>query len=32
MMPKVRSICENTQSGMILIGTRGGEIMEFGGP
>jgi hypothetical protein len=30
-MPKVRSVCENATTGMILVGTRGGEIMEFGG-
>jgi len=29
MMPKVRSVCEHAQTGNILIGTRGGEIMEF---
>lgn len=32
MMPKVRSVCENATNGMILVGTRGGEIVEFGGP
>jgi microtubule-associated protein-like 6 len=32
MMPKVRSVCENTTTGMVLVGTRGGEIVEFGGP
>lgn len=32
MMPKVRSVCENAANGMILVGTRGGEIVEFGGP
>ena len=31
MMPKVRSVCENPTNGFILVGTRGGEIMEFGG-
>lgn len=30
-MPKVRSVCENHSNGMILVGTRGGEIIEFGG-
>ena len=31
MLPKVRSVCEHPSTGMILVGTRGGEIMEFGG-
>jgi hypothetical protein len=31
MMPKARSVCENPKTGAILVGTRGGEIMEFGG-
>ena len=30
LSPKVRSVCEHT-SGLILVGTRGGEIVEFGG-
>lgn len=29
MMPKVRSVCEHPATGALLIGTRGGEIMEF---
>jgi echinoderm microtubule-associated protein-like 6 len=32
MLPKVRSVCEHPTSGNILVGTRGGEIVEFGGP
>jgi microtubule-associated protein-like 6 len=32
MLPKARSVCENPSNGMILVGTRGGEIIEFGGP
>lgn len=32
MLPKVRSVCENPANGCILVGTRGGEIVEFGGP
>jgi hypothetical protein len=31
LQPKVRSVCEHAANGMILVGTRGGEIMEFGG-
>ena len=31
MMPTVRSVCENPTTGTILIGTRGGEIVELGG-
>ena len=29
MMPKARSVCEHPKSGAILVGTRGGEILEF---
>ena len=29
-MPKVRSVCEN-KNGNVLVGSRGGEIIEFGG-
>lgn len=29
MIPKARSVCENPNDGTILVGTRGGEIMEF---
>jgi len=32
MLPKVRSVCENPTTGQVLVGTRGGEIVEFGGP
>jgi hypothetical protein len=32
MLPKVRSVCENATTGQVLVGTRGGEIVEFGGP
>lgn len=31
MVPKARSVCEHPQSGAILVGTRGGEILEFTG-
>jgi microtubule-associated protein-like 6 len=31
LMPKARSVTENAQ-GLVLVGTRGGEIVEFGGP
>ena len=31
MIPKARSVCENPTTGTILVGTRGGEIVEFGG-
>jgi hypothetical protein len=31
-MPKARSVCEHSTNGNILVGTRGGEIVEFGGP
>ena len=30
MMPSVKSICEHPKTGQILVGTRGGEIVEFG--
>jgi WD40 repeat protein len=29
--PRVKSICEHPQKGHILVGSRGGEIIEFGG-
>lgn len=32
LIPKVRSVCEHPSgNGIILVGTRGGEIMELGG-
>jgi hypothetical protein len=31
LIPKVRSVFEHPSSGTILVGTRGGEIMELGG-
>lgn len=30
-IPKVRSVCENSKGTKILVGTRGGEIIEFTG-
>lgn len=30
-IPKVRSVCENSSGTKILVGTRGGEIIEFSG-
>ena len=32
LLPKARSVYENATSGHILVGTRGGEILELGGP
>jgi len=32
LLPKVRSVCENQATGAVLVGTRGGEIVEFLGP
>lgn len=29
MMPKARSVLEHPVTGVVLVGTRGGEIMEF---
>jgi microtubule-associated protein-like 6 len=29
MLPKARSVCENATTGAVLVGTRGGEIIEF---
>jgi len=31
LQPKARSVHENPQNGFVLVGTRGGEIIEFGG-
>jgi hypothetical protein len=28
--PQVKSVCEHPKGGQILVGTRGGEIVEFG--
>ena len=29
MMPSVKSVCEHPKTGQVLVGTRGGEIVEF---
>jgi len=29
MMPKARSVHEHKDTGVVLVGTRGGEILEF---
>lgn len=30
MMPSVKSVAEHPKTGQVLVGTRGGEIVEFG--